>query len=71
MVSAIKKVGAGTLTVDEIRDALDYPAQRVDFQVVAPEPLILIDVEYVFLFEYVPQYQKQLQEFEKRIVDFL
>jgi tRNA pseudouridine38-40 synthase len=70
MVSAIQKVGTGTLTIDEIRDALEHPMKRVDFQVVAPEPLILTDVVYDFLFEHVPQYKKQLQDFEKRIIDF-
>lgn len=71
MVSAIQKVGTGTLTIEEILDALEHPMKRIDFQVAASEPLILIDVAYDFLFEYVPQYTQQLLEFEKRIIDFL
>jgi tRNA pseudouridine38-40 synthase len=71
MVSAIQKAGEGNVTVDEIRDALEHPMKRVDFQVAAPEPLILTDVVYDFLFEYVPQFKKQLEDFEKRIIDFL
>lgn len=68
IVSALKKAGDGTLRLDAIRDALLHPEKTVDFQVAAPEPLLLRDVVYEFPFEYEHGYKKNLRRFEERIV---
>jgi tRNA pseudouridine38-40 synthase len=68
IVSAIKKIGEGTLSLDAVRGALLHPEKTVDFQVAAPEPLILMDVIYDFPFEYKKNYKKELRSFENRIV---
>ncbi|VVB59887.1 tRNA pseudouridine synthase A [uncultured archaeon] len=71
IVSALEKRGNGVLSNEQIRDALEHPDMKVDFQVAAPEPLILKDVIYDFSFEYVKDYKKNLQIFENRIVGLL
>jgi tRNA pseudouridine38-40 synthase len=71
IVSALEKRGKGVLSNEQIRDALENPDAKVDFQVVAPEPLILKDVMYDFSFEYVKDYKKNLQIFENRIIGLL
>jgi len=68
IVSALEKRGRGVLSNEQIHAALEHPEQKVDFQMAAPEPLILKDVVYDFSFEYVKDYKKNLQSFENRIV---
>jgi tRNA pseudouridine38-40 synthase len=68
IVSALKKVGEGTLPLTAIKQALDHPEKKVDFQVAAPEPLLLKDVMYNFSFDYVKDYKKKLLQFENNIV---
>ena len=71
IVSALKKVGNGTLSLEEVRHALDHPEKKVDFQVAAPEPLLLKDVVYDFSFDYMKEYKKKLLRFESSIVSSL
>jgi tRNA pseudouridine38-40 synthase len=68
IISAVQKVGEGTLSLDAVDRALHHPEITVDFQVAAPEPLILKDVVYDFSFEYLEGYKKKLRSFEKRII---
>lgn len=68
IVSALEKRGRGVLSNEQIHAALEYPEQKVDFQMAAPEPLILKEVVYDFSFEYVKDYKKNLQSFENRII---
>ena len=68
IVSALEKRGKGVLSNEQIQTALEHPEQKVDFQMAAPEPLILKNVVYDFSFEYVKDYKKYLQIFENRIV---
>lgn len=68
IVSALKKVGEGTLSEAEIRQALRHPEKKVDFQLAAPKPLILKDVVYDFAFEYVEGFKKKLQDIENKIL---
>jgi tRNA pseudouridine38-40 synthase len=71
IVSALKKVGNGTLSLKEVRHALDHPEKKVDFQVASPEPLLLKDVVYDFSFNYMKEYAKKLLRFESNIVSSL
>jgi tRNA pseudouridine38-40 synthase len=71
IVSALKKVGNGSLLIDAVRQAVNHPEKKVDFQIAAPEPLILKDVVYDFSFTYIKTYQKNLQYFEDMIVSAL
>jgi len=71
IVSALEKRGKGVLSNEQIHAALEHPEQKIDFQMAAPEPLILKDVVYDFSFEYVKDYKKNLQSFENRIVALL
>jgi len=71
IVSALKKAGEGSLTLQEIKQALLHPEQRVDYQLAASEPLILKDVVYPFSFEYVKGYNTTLRLLEERIVQSL
>jgi tRNA pseudouridine38-40 synthase len=68
IVSALKKAGEGTLSLNAVRQALLNPEKKVDFQVAAPEPLILKDVVYDFSFEFVKDYIKKLQIYENKII---
>jgi tRNA pseudouridine38-40 synthase len=68
IVSALEKRGKNVLSNEQIQTALEHPEQKIDFQMASPEPLILKDVVYDFLFEYVKDYKKNLQIFENRIV---
>jgi len=68
IVSALEKRGKGVLSNEQIHAALKHPEQKIDFQMAAPEPLILKDVVYDFSFEYVKDYKKNLQSFENRII---
>ncbi len=70
-MSALEKRGKGVLSNEQILAALEHPEQKVDFQVAAPEPLILKDVTYDFSFEHVESYRKTLDIFENRIIDLL
>jgi len=71
IVSALEKTGKGILSNKQILAALEHPELKVDFQVAAPEPLILKDVIYDFSFEYVKNYKKTLHIFENRIISLL
>ncbi len=71
IVSAVKKIGDGTLSLDEVRQALDHPEKKVDFQVAASKPLFLKDVMYDFCFDYTKEYTKKLLRFENSIVSSL
>lgn len=71
IVSAVKKAGEGSLSMDAIREALSHPERTVDFQVAPPEPLLLVDVVYDFLFEYMNGFEKKLQDFEAGIISCL
>jgi len=71
IVSALKKIGDNTLSLEEIRQALDHPEKKVDFQVAASRPLFLKDVVYDFSFDYVKDYKKKLLRFENSIVSSL
>jgi tRNA pseudouridine38-40 synthase len=68
IVSALEKRGKGVLPNEQIHAALEHPEAKVDFQMAAPEPLILKDVVYDFSFEYAKDFKKNLQIFENRIV---
>jgi len=68
MISALQKVGAGKLTKNQVHTALAHPENRVDFQLAAPEPLILKDVQYDFSFDVIQNCTKRLSAFEKRII---
>jgi len=68
IVSALKKVGEGSLSLEDVKGALEHPEKKVDFQVAASEPLLLKDVVYDFSFKYVKQYKKKLVRLEKTIV---
>ena len=68
IVSALEKRGKGVLSNEQIRAALEHPETKIDFQVAAPEPLILKDVVYDFSFEYVKDYKKNLQIIENGVV---
>jgi tRNA pseudouridine38-40 synthase len=71
IVSALVKRGKGVLSNEQILAALEHPERKVDFQVAAPEPLILRDVVYDFSFKYIEGYGKPLQVFEDRIIGLL
>lgn len=71
IVSALKKAGEGTLSINAIKQALLHPEKKVDFQLAAPEPLLLADVIFDFVFEYAKQYKKKLLALEQRIVSCL
>ena len=71
VVSALQKVGNGKLSLEKVRDALDHPECRVDFQLAPAEPLLLKDVVYDFSFTCIKGYKKKLQGFEQRIVSLL
>jgi tRNA pseudouridine38-40 synthase len=71
IVSAVKKVGAGSLSIESVRQALDHPEKKIDFQVAVSEPLILKDVLYDFSFMYVKNYKTKLLRFENSIVSSL
>ncbi|HUS99798.1 MAG TPA: tRNA pseudouridine(38-40) synthase TruA [Candidatus Thermoplasmatota archaeon] len=68
IISALEKRGRGKLSDEQIRTALEHPEQKVDFQIAAPTPLILKDIVYDFSFEYIQNYKKKLERFEKGIV---
>ncbi len=68
IVSALEKRGNGVLSNEQIRNALEKPEQKVDFQLAAPEPLLLKDIKYDFSFEYMKDYKKILQTFENKVV---
>jgi tRNA pseudouridine38-40 synthase len=71
IVSALEKIGRGTLSLGAVRQALVHPEKLVDFQIAAPEPLILKDVVYNFSFEYVKEYKQKLKSFEEGIISSL
>jgi tRNA pseudouridine38-40 synthase len=68
IISALEKRGRGKLSDEQIRIALEHPEQKVDFQIASPTPLILKDIVYDFSFDYVEDYKKSLESFEKGIV---
>jgi tRNA pseudouridine38-40 synthase len=71
IVSALKQVGEGSLCLNAVKHALDHPEKKVDFQIVASEPLLLKDVVYDFPFRYAKNYKKKLLCLENRIVSSL
>jgi tRNA pseudouridine38-40 synthase len=71
IVSALAKAGNDTLSLNAIREAVEHPEKKVDYQLVAPEPLFLKDVVYDFSFEYMKGYKTKLRKFEEKIVTSL
>jgi tRNA pseudouridine38-40 synthase len=68
IVSALEKKAKGVISDEQIRAALEHPEAKVDFQIAAPESLILKDVIYDFSFEYSKNYKKNLQVIENRVM---
>jgi tRNA pseudouridine38-40 synthase len=68
IVSAVEKVGTGKLSLRMISQALEHPEEKVDFQVAAPEPLLLKDVVFNFSFTFIKDYKKLLHFFEEGVV---
>jgi tRNA pseudouridine38-40 synthase len=68
IISALIKVGKGTLEKEQITEALDNPNKKVDFGLASAEPLILMDVIYNFHFEYDEKCQKDLNLLKERII---
>ena len=69
IVSALEKVGSDKLPKEQVIAALDNPDKKVDFGLAPAEPLILKDIVYDFDFEYKEETLKELDDFEKRILD--
>ncbi len=68
IISAVKKLGMGKITQNEIINALKYPKERYDFGVAPAAPLILKDIFYDFEFEIDKNYLYQIKLFEKEIL---
>lgn len=71
IVSALEKKAKGEISDKQISSALEQPEVKVDFQIAAPNPLILKNVTYDFSFEYAKDYKKNLQIIEDKIVNSL
>jgi len=71
IVSAMEKVGQGSLDIEQIVEALHNPNKKIDFGLAPAEPLILKDIIYNFEFENDKQYVKILNDLEKKIISRL
>ena len=71
IIAAVEKTGRGQLTKEQISKALHHPEQTVDFGIASPEPLLLQDILYDFLFDYKPGWKTQLKMFEHKIITSL
>jgi len=71
IVSALQKVGSGSLSLQDVNDALEHPEKKIDFQLAASKPLMLKDVIYDFSFKYTKDYKKTLTVLENTIVSSL
>jgi tRNA pseudouridine38-40 synthase len=67
IISALKKVGQGTLEIKQISDALQNPDKKVDFGLAPAEPLILKNIMYDFEFDYDTQVYTKLVDLEPMI----
>ena len=70
IIAAVEKTGQGKLTTEQISQALHHPEQTVDFGIASPEPLLLQDIVYDFLFTYQPGWKAQLRMFEHHTPQF-
>jgi tRNA pseudouridine38-40 synthase len=71
IVSALKKLGMGTIKREQIREVLHNPKKNVDFGLAPAEPLILMNVVYNFEFAHNTQLVNMLEDFERDIVSSL
>jgi tRNA pseudouridine38-40 synthase len=68
IVSAMYKVGMGSLDKKQIVKALDEPNRKIDFGLAPPDPLILMYICYNFEFEYNKKQYEKIKEIEKDII---
>lgn len=68
IISSIEKVGKNTLDLSELLDALKNPAEKKDFGVASPRPLILMDIIYDFEFKISSFHKDRLKEFKNRVI---
>lgn len=71
VISAVEKVGYGSLDKEQIIEALDNPNKKVDFGLASADPLLLVDIIYDFKFEYDKQFVKSLNYLEEKIISRL
>lgn len=71
IISAIRKVGHGSLDNKLIVEALDNPGKKRDFGLAPSDPLLLVDIIYNFKFEYDKQFVKSLSYLEEKIISRL
>jgi len=69
VISTVEKVGKNTLKLDQVRDALKKPDEKVDFGLASAQPLILKDIVYDFDFNYDKDYLKRLNDLENNLKD--
>jgi tRNA pseudouridine38-40 synthase len=68
IISALIKVGSGKIDKEQIKKALDIPDEEVDYGLAPAEPLILMDIEYDFEFDYDKKQLKKIEKLEKSII---
>jgi len=71
IISALIKLGSGKIEKENIVKALELPDEEVDFGLAAPEPLILMEIQYDFEFDYDKKQLKKIEKLEKSIIKSL
>ena len=68
IIASIEKIGQNKITIKDIVIALENPRKHIDFGLAPPDPLFLINVQYDFNFNYLPNYRNQLSLMHKQII---
>jgi tRNA pseudouridine38-40 synthase len=68
IISTIEQVEKNKITIEQIISALNNPNDKVDFGIVRPESLILLDVLYNFDFNIDDFWIKKKDEIEKKLI---
>jgi len=69
IVSALIKIGKGKIEQKQIIKALKSPEKKFDFGLAPAENLILKDIFYDFIFEYIKDYFSKVKKLEKHILN--
>ena len=68
IISALIKVGKGKLDKEQLIETLSIPDKKVDYGLAPAEPLILMNIDYNFTFEYDENLQNGITKILRKIV---
>lgn len=69
IISAVDKVIENKIDIDDIKNSLKYPSEKIDYGLATAKNLVLLDIKYNFNFQYYKKAIKHLKNLESKIIN--